>query len=105
MAQKCDLCGKGPQFGNNISHAHNTTRRRWNVNMQSVKAVVDGTSKRVRVCTSCIKTARSSRAKRLQNQLNKIAPAASRGLGLFLFPEISSLSSSPALSQTPAKRY
>ena len=34
MAQKCDLCGKGPQFGNNISHAHNTTRRRWNVNLQ-----------------------------------------------------------------------
>jgi large subunit ribosomal protein L28 len=56
MAHKCDLCGKGPQFGNNISHAHNTTRRRWNVNLQSVKAKVDGGSKRVRVCTSCIKT-------------------------------------------------
>jgi large subunit ribosomal protein L28 len=56
MAQKCELCGKGPQFGNNISHAHNTTRRRWNVNLQSVKAVVGGASKRVRVCTSCIKT-------------------------------------------------
>jgi large subunit ribosomal protein L28 len=56
MAQKCDLCGKGPQFGNNISHAHNTTRRRWNVNLQPVKAVTNGTSKRMRVCTSCIKT-------------------------------------------------
>jgi ribosomal protein L28 len=42
MAQKCDLCGKGPQFGNNISHAHNTTRRRWNVNLQPVKAQVNG---------------------------------------------------------------
>jgi large subunit ribosomal protein L28 len=56
MAHKCDLCGKGPQFGNNISHAHNTTRRRWNVNLQSVKAQVSGGSKRIRVCTSCIKT-------------------------------------------------
>jgi large subunit ribosomal protein L28 len=56
MAQKCDLCGKGPQFGNNISHAHNTTRRRWNVNLQAVKAKVNGTSKRMRVCTGCIKT-------------------------------------------------
>jgi large subunit ribosomal protein L28 len=56
MAQKCDLCGKGPQFGNNISHAHNTTRRRWNVNLQPVKAQVNGASKRMRVCTSCIKT-------------------------------------------------
>jgi large subunit ribosomal protein L28 len=56
MAQKCDLCGKGPQFGNNISHAHNTTRRRWNVNLQPVKAKVNGASQRMRVCTSCIKT-------------------------------------------------
>jgi large subunit ribosomal protein L28 len=56
MAQKCDLCGKGPQFGNNISHAHNTTRRRWNVNLQPVKAVTNGISKRMRVCTGCIKT-------------------------------------------------
>ena len=55
MAQKCEFCGKAPQFGNNISHAHNVTRRRWNVNLQSVKAVVGGASKRVRVCTSCIK--------------------------------------------------
>jgi large subunit ribosomal protein L28 len=55
MAAKCDFCGKGPQFGNNISHANNTTRRRWNVNLRSLKAKVDGTSKRVRVCASCIK--------------------------------------------------
>jgi large subunit ribosomal protein L28 len=44
-----------PQFGNNISHAHNVTRRRWNPNLQSVKALMNGASKRVRVCTSCIK--------------------------------------------------
>jgi large subunit ribosomal protein L28 len=56
MAAKCDLCGKGPQFGNNISHANNTTRRRWNVNLRPVKAKVEGASKRIRVCTSCIKT-------------------------------------------------
>jgi len=58
MAAKCDLCGKGPQFGNNISHANNTTRRRWNVNLRPVKSKVEGSanSKRIRVCTSCIKT-------------------------------------------------
>jgi large subunit ribosomal protein L28 len=56
MAQVCDICGKGPQYGNNVSHAHNITRRRWNVNLQAVKAVVNGASKRVRVCTTCIKT-------------------------------------------------
>jgi large subunit ribosomal protein L28 len=55
MAQVCELCGKGPQFGNNISHAHNVTRRRWNPNLQSVKAKVGVAIKRVRVCTSCIR--------------------------------------------------
>jgi large subunit ribosomal protein L28 len=56
MAQVCDLCGKGPQFGNNISHAHNITRRRWNVNLQAVKAMVNGAPKRLRVCANCIKS-------------------------------------------------
>ncbi|HEY1771555.1 MAG TPA: 50S ribosomal protein L28, partial [Gammaproteobacteria bacterium] len=51
MAQVCELCGKGPQFGNNISHANNVTRRRWNPNLQTVKAVNNGVAKRVRVCT------------------------------------------------------
>ncbi len=62
MAQKCELCGKGPQFGNNISHAHNTTRRRWNPNLQEVKAKVDGGSKRIRVCTGCIKAGKIVKA-------------------------------------------
>ena len=55
MAQVCEICGKGPQFGNNISHAHNVTKRRWNPNLQSVRALVAGQGKRVKVCTSCIK--------------------------------------------------
>jgi len=56
MANVCDLCGKGPQFGNNISHAHNVTRRRWNPNLQTVKALTNGVSKRMKVCTGCIKS-------------------------------------------------
>jgi large subunit ribosomal protein L28 len=62
MAQVCELCGKGPQFGNNISHAHNVTRRRWNPNLQTVKAKAAGVSKRVRVCTSCIKSGKVVKA-------------------------------------------
>jgi large subunit ribosomal protein L28 len=62
MAQVCQLCGKGPQFGNNISHANNTTRRRWNVNLQPVKAVVEGGTKRIRVCTTCIKGGKVKKA-------------------------------------------
>jgi large subunit ribosomal protein L28 len=56
MAQVCAICQKGPQFGNNISHAHNVTRRRWNVNLRPVKAKVGSVSRKMRVCTSCIKS-------------------------------------------------
>lgn len=55
MAKVCEVCGRGPQFGNRISHAHNVTKRRWNLNLQSVRALIQGTNKRLRVCTSCIK--------------------------------------------------
>ena len=71
MAQVCDICGKGPRFGNNISHAHNMTRRRWNVNLQVVKALVNGAPKRLRVCTSCIKSGKDREG---------VMPALSRAL-------------------------
>jgi len=58
MAKVCDICGKRPASGNNISHAHNLTRRRWEPNLQSVRAKVDGRTKRLRVCTACIKSNR-----------------------------------------------
>jgi len=56
MAKKCDICGKKPVSGNNISHAHNRTRRRWLPNLQSVRANVNGRTKRLTVCTTCIKS-------------------------------------------------
>jgi large subunit ribosomal protein L28 len=55
MAQRCDICGKGPSVGHTISHAHNVTRRRWLVNLVSMRALVGGVVKRVRVCTRCLK--------------------------------------------------
>ena len=56
MAQRCDICGKGPQFGNRVSHAHNVTHRRFNPNLQRVRAVLKGVQKRVRVCTRCLRS-------------------------------------------------
>ena len=56
MARVCEICGKGPQFGHRISHAHNVTKRRWNVNLQSVRAQVNGGTKRLRVCTECLRS-------------------------------------------------
>ncbi len=62
MAKVCDICGKKPVSGNNISHAHNRTRRRWLPNLQKVHAVVDGRPKTMTVCTSCIKSNRVLKA-------------------------------------------
>ena len=62
MALKCDICGKGPHYGNVVSHANNTRRRRWNVNLKRVRAVVDGVRKQVRVCTTCIRMGRVKKA-------------------------------------------
>ena len=57
MAQRCELCGKGPQFGNRISHAHNVTHRRFNPNLQRVRAVHErASSASVRVCTRCLRS-------------------------------------------------
>lgn len=56
MAATCDICGKGPVFGNNVSHANNKTKRRWNPNLQSVKAVRNGAVKKIKVCSRCIRS-------------------------------------------------
>ena len=61
MASSCDICGKGPSFGNNVSHSQVKTRRRWNPNIQRVKTLVAGTAKRQNVCTSCLKAGKVSR--------------------------------------------
>ena len=55
VAANCEVCGKGPSFGHSISHSHVRTKRRWNPNIQRVRALVDGSPKRLNVCTSCLK--------------------------------------------------
>ncbi len=56
MSAVCEICGKGPRFGNNVSHANNKTKRRWNPNLQRVRAIYRGRRKRIRVCTDCIRS-------------------------------------------------
>ncbi|MCW7753232.1 50S ribosomal protein L28 [Desulfobotulus sp. H1] len=58
MSRECAICGKKPMVGNNISHAHNVNKRRFNPNLQSVRAVQNGSLKRIKVCTQCIKSGR-----------------------------------------------
>lgn len=56
MSKMCEICGKKPLVGNNVSHAHNVNKRRFNPNLQSVRALVNGQTKRLTVCTNCIKS-------------------------------------------------
>ena len=52
---KCQVCGKGPSTGNNVSNSQRRTKRTWQPNLQRVRALVDGSPKRIKVCTSCLK--------------------------------------------------
>ena len=59
MSKRCHFCGKGVMYGNNVSHAHNKTRRRFEPNLQKVKITVDGEAKKVYVCTKCLKAGKT----------------------------------------------
>ncbi len=58
MAAVCEVCGKKPSFGMSVSHSHRRTKRRWDPNIQRVRALVNGTVRRLNVCTSCIRAGR-----------------------------------------------
>ena len=56
MAKRCEICGKGPVVGRQVSHAHNVSTRRFLPNLQTVRAMVNGGVKRMRVCTRCLRS-------------------------------------------------
>jgi len=70
MANVCDICGKGPQFGQNIRHKHSgswalrapKTKRRWLPNLQPVRVVHKNTTKTLKVCTKCLKAGKVVKA-------------------------------------------
>ena len=62
MAYVCDLCGKRPVVGNNVSHANNRTPRRFLPNLKRVRVVVNGSVRRMTVCTNCIKSGKVRKA-------------------------------------------
>jgi len=56
MARRCAICGKGPQYGHNVSHSKRRTNRRFLPNLQTGRVVVEGRLVRARVCTRCLRT-------------------------------------------------
>ncbi|MEO0093094.1 MAG: 50S ribosomal protein L28 [candidate division WOR-3 bacterium] len=62
MAKHCEICGKVGVVGSNISHAHNVTKRRWEPNLQRVKAKLNGVVKKIWVCTRCLRSGKIEKA-------------------------------------------
>ena len=62
MANRCEMCGKGTRSGNNVSHANNRTKRTFKPNLHKVRALVNGSIRRIRVCSSCLKSGRVQKA-------------------------------------------
>ena len=62
MAKQCEVCGKTPVFGNQVSHANNVTSRRWLPNLQRVRVLVNGAARRMQVCTRCIRSGKITKA-------------------------------------------
>lgn len=68
MAKVCEICGKKPITGNNVSHANNITKRRFLPNLQKVRVVIDGVPKKITVCTSCLKAGKVTKNIRMKKQ-------------------------------------
>lgn len=62
MSKVCEICGKKPMFGCSVSHAHNVSKRKFNPNLQRVRAKINGRTKRIKVCTSCLKAGKVIKA-------------------------------------------
>ena len=56
MSKICEICGKKPMMGHNVSHAHNKTKKVWQPNLQKVRAIRKGVVKKINVCTRCIRS-------------------------------------------------
>jgi large subunit ribosomal protein L28 len=62
MARECNICGKHPSVGNNVSHSNNRTKRTWRPNLQRVRANVNGTVRSILACTRCIRSGKVIKA-------------------------------------------
>lgn len=63
MSKVCQCCGRGPVTGNNVSHSNRHTRRRWQLNLQTVRVDFgDGGRTKLKVCTRCLRSGQVKRA-------------------------------------------
>jgi len=60
MSKTCEICGKHPTAGRTISHAHNVNNRIFYPNLRTIKTMVNGTAKRIKICMKCLKATAKS---------------------------------------------
>ena len=75
MAYRCDICGKGKLYGNNVSHANNKVKRVWFPNLQRVRALVDGRVTNLLACTGCLNAGKVQKAARGRRKRVVVAAA------------------------------
>ena len=63
MSNKCVVCGKQVITGNKVSHSKRHTRTKWIPNLQSIKIVLGGQTKKAKVCTRCIRSGKVTKPK------------------------------------------
>ena len=56
MSKVCEICGKKPIFGNNVSHSHKKTRRVFKPNIIKTKVEYKGKVKTINICSKCLKS-------------------------------------------------
>ncbi|MFC1771315.1 50S ribosomal protein L28 [Candidatus Margulisiibacteriota bacterium] len=56
MSKQCEICGKKPLSGNNVSHSKRRTKRRWLPNLHNISLCIKGVSRKYKICASCLKT-------------------------------------------------
>jgi large subunit ribosomal protein L28 len=62
LSRICEICGKRPWVGKQVSHSHRRSPRRWLPNIQRVRIRDGSNTRRVRVCTSCLKAGKAQKA-------------------------------------------
>ncbi|MGH2514190.1 MAG: 50S ribosomal protein L28 [Ktedonobacterales bacterium] len=55
MAARCDICARKPQYGSKVSHSNRHTNRRFKVNTQHRRLIIDGQVRNVQICTRCLR--------------------------------------------------
>ena len=57
MARRCTITGKGAMVGNNVSHANNRTKKKFQVNLRTIRVQLeDGSTRRIKVAASTLRT-------------------------------------------------